>query len=258
MLVIRLVNFNRIIFNNELNNLILSILGGVIAIELCRLLEQEKIENFFVLNLILFESSHTFFNTGVHSNSKKFGITLANEDIFKRINIYTGTLSIYLSHMIGKPIKFELYEFLKNRCLDLDDALKKAFDYLKLKDIYSFDNQEEMNEMKTFLKILMLKSNAAFLYKFGETNKLNTPVHLIKSSKFMYNNLENLFIKQDCENNFVYKLETNKSNYDLPKISKHLKIFELEKGNHWSFILENSDKISEYLSEIFDSSRSKL
>ena len=226
---------------------------------MCRLLEQEKIEAFFVLNLILFESSHTFFNTGVHSNSKKFGIILANEDIFKRVDIYTGTLSIYLSHMIGKPIKFELYEFLKNRSSDLDDALKKAFDYLKQNDLYFFDNEEELNEMKTFLKILMLKSNAAFIYKFEETNKLNTPVHLIKSSKFMYNNVENLLIKQDyTSHNIVYKLETNQSNYDLTKISKHLKIFELEKGNHWSFILENSNKISEYLSEIFDSSRSKL
>ena len=98
-----------------------------------------------------------------------------------------------------------------------------------------------------------------FIYKFEETNKLNTPVHLIKSSKFMYNNVENLLIKQDyTSHNIVYKLETNQSNYDLTKISKHLKIFELEKGNHWSFILENSNKISEYLSEIFDSSRSKL
>jgi len=92
---------------------------------------------------------------------------LPNKDIFLRNTAYIGSLSIYLSAMLGQPpeTKFALYNHLKETCTNLDDALNKAFDFLISQSYYTFESETELNETKFYLKILLLKSNAGVSLK---------------------------------------------------------------------------------------------
>ena len=67
--------------------------------------------------------------------------------------------------MIGRPdTKFELFNYLKEISHSLDDALKKAFDFIKSQCYYTFESDMELKEMKSYLKILLLKSNAGVIF----------------------------------------------------------------------------------------------
>ncbi len=66
--------------------------------------------------------------------------------------------------MLGQSeTKFSLYNHLKEISFNLDDALNKAFDFVISQSYYEFESDTELNEMKLYLKILLLKSNAGVI-----------------------------------------------------------------------------------------------
>lgn len=216
-------------------------------------------EKLSVKNLILFESSHSFFKVGVHANAKKFGMIISNQDIFKQGHIFTGTLSIYLSHMIGRPdFKFQIYKEIKDTAQDLDDGINKAVDFVEKKSLVVFENEAERNEMKIFLRVHLIKSNAALVYDFKSANKLNTPIVLLKTARFMYKDLDNLLVRAHYDSEEMHQVKINESNYDLNDICSSLKVVEFKSGNHWNFIDENSQEISFILFQLFNINKSKL
>jgi hypothetical protein len=232
--------------------------GGLLAIEICHQMETkfrfENDINFVISNLILLESSHLFFRVGVHHNSKKFGKLIPQTDIFADNTVYTATLSIYLSVITGRlenAFKFELYDYLKScNCFNLDDAIKKAFDYIITNEYYSFNSGIELDEMKSYLKLLMLKSNAGFIYHYDSIHKLRVPTLLIKTKSFMYKKFINDLYYLDGKHNQPRKLIMNENDYNLNEIAEHTSVYVCEKGNHWTFINESSKQIADFISKI--------
>lgn len=174
---------------NEIRfNLVGYSFGGIVSIEIARQVEAMQSSRLILSNLIIFESSQKFFKYGALKNAHMFGTCIQNDDIFKDQKIYTGTLSIYMSYMIGQPkFKYLLYDYLNRiNLINLDDALDKAFDFVKLNNEFSFKDQEEYLEMRQYLKILLLKSNAGFIYSFDLDFKLKVQTLLVKSKNFLY------------------------------------------------------------------------
>jgi hypothetical protein len=236
--------------------------GGLLALELEHQLRlKEKYKNLKLEHLILFETSHVFFNRSVHINAQQFDQVIPNRDIFADSKIYTGSLSIYLSFMIGKQKeKFKIYDFLLRQAEispleDLDDALDKSFDYVQKASLYDFDCEQERAEMKQFLRLLLLKSNSAFLYKYNKDLPFNLdiPVCLIKSKNFMYKEYKDVFYLDDVTNNKKRKIDFNADHFNLReiiKLSNQLKIYECKtEGNHYNFISQCADEIFDYLKE---------
>lgn len=235
--------------------------GGLISIEICRQIEFSS--NLKIQNLIIIESSHTFFRFGVHSNSKQFGKCIHNRDILMQQNVYTATLSIYLSYIIGasgKQFRFDLYKYLNEiKIKNLDEALEEAFEYIKKNKLFDFENDQELIERKEYLKILMLKSNAALIYTYDKRNKLKTKTSLIKTPVLLYKDL-NLFYMDESDKRV--KLDFNVEDFDLKEIIENVnnfKIFILNKGNHFSFGYDSLDELTNiFLSLIKNFVKSKI
>ena len=156
--------------------------------------------------------------------------------------------------MIGRPdLRYELYSYLKENSMNLDDGLEKAFKYLMKRSLIVFEDNEELKEMMNYLKIALLKSNAAFIYEYDTLHKLDLPVVLMKSRQFLYKDLKDLFVNVDYESVEQFKLEFNKINYNLNEISSNLEVIEFSSGNHWTFISENCEQISTHLARLFKS-----
>lgn len=231
--------------------------GGLISIELCRKVEIEK--RFKIQNLIIIESSHTFFRLGVHSNSKKFSMNIGNTDIFSDQKVYTGTLAIYFSFLVGRmgqTFRLELYNYLNEHKIEnLDQALDLAFDYVKK----SGDSDSDYEEKKEYLKILMLKSNAGLLFSYDLSQKLKSNVSLIKTKDLLYKDLDLKYIDDDGR---VKKFDFDTEDYDLRKIldkNNLLKIFIIEKGNHFSFMYESIEQLTSIiLNLILNFTKSKI
>lgn len=219
--------------------------GGLISIEICRQVEVAK--RFKIENLIIIESSHTFFRLGVHSNSKKFSMNISNGDIFLDQKIYTGTLSIYFGILVGQmgqKFRLELYKYLNERKIkNLDEAIELAFDYVKKTEQYDDDDNQE--DKKEYLKILMLKSNAGLVYSFDLNHKLKSRVSLLKTKNLLYKDL-NLNYLDDADGQ-IKKFHFDTQDYDLKKIldkDNLLNIFIIDKGNHFSFMHESSEQLT--------------
>ncbi len=209
-------------------------------------------------NLVLFESSHTFFRAAVHSNASSMGQRIPNKDIFGRSRIYTAPLSMYLSRIIGYPkLKFEIYNELKESCTHIDDAIQKALSYATKKDLISFENEKEYEELFQFLKVHLLKSNAAFMYEVCSGYRLKTPLVLMRSEHFIYKRMEDLYVRADYDSEELTKMEFDVNTYELDNICSNLKVEVFKKGNHYSFIHENSDDIVLLLDQLFHK-KSKL
>ena len=162
--------------------------------------------------------------------------------------------------MIGRPdVKFEIYNYLKKISQNLNDALDKAFEFIKSKSFYQFDDDFEIEQMKKYLKILLLKSNAGLLYDFDLNCKLKTPVSLIKTSKYMYRNgLDDLYVKKDFDSDDEFKLEIDQFDYSLNEIANNVDVFECKNGNHWTFISECSVEITNFIIKIINFNKSKI
>ncbi|CAF0853772.1 unnamed protein product [Brachionus calyciflorus] len=222
--------------------------GGLISLEICRQLEINK--KLKIENLIIIESSHTFFRYGVHSNSKEFGMCITNEDIFLDQKVYTGTLSIYLSYLVGasdKKFRLDLYKFLNNQPIqNLDEALDKSFSYIISNGFFEFDNEKDILEKKLYIKNLMLKSNAALVYTYDTSLKLQTKLSLIKTKIPLYKDF-NLFYLDT--NGQKFKLNFNLEDFDLKEIILNLenfKIFILSNGNHFTFPYESPYELTQF------------
>jgi surfactin synthase thioesterase subunit len=236
--------------------------GGVVAIELCKQMSTAPTQ-LKVLSLFLFESSHKIFNAGAHVNAIQFNFHITNNSIFEDPLVYNGTLAIFLCFMINNPrSKNDMYNYLKTRCRTLDESIEKAFGFIKDKSLYQFENEQEIEDMRIYLKILMLKSNAAFVYGYGNEARLNMPVYMFKSKNFIYKSqINNLYYKESRDLNKLHKLEIDSHDFSLKEIVQHkdlLKIVDCDNGNHWSFLYENSNFIYEHMAKAIGSSKSKL
>ncbi|RNA43822.1 fatty acid synthase [Brachionus plicatilis] len=227
--------------------------GGLISIEICRQVEIDQ--RLRIQNLIIIESSHTFFRLGVHSNSKRFGINIPNRDIFLDQKIYTGTLAIYFSFMVGQmgqKFRFELYKYLNERKIkDLDEAIDLAFGYV--------NGDQDQQEKKEYLKILMQKSNAGLVYTYDQNHKIKSPVSLIKTKELFYKDLNLEFVDKD---GVKKKFDFDSENYDLKKIldkKNLLKIFIVERGNHFNFMYESIEQLTDIiLNLVLNFTKSKI
>ncbi len=156
--------------------------------------------------------------------------------------------------MIGQPkLRYIIYEEIKSTSKDLEDAIKKAFKFLVEKSFLVFENEQEENEMKLFLKVHLLKSNAALIYDFDLSNgkKLVTPVCLIRSKKFMFRDLEDLYVREEYDSEMMNKLVFDVKDYNLKEIAGSLKVFEVDKGGHFSFVNESCEQICKILIRLF-------
>ena len=179
--------------------------------------------------------------------------------MFQRNYIYIGSMIVYLSAMIGRSsLKEELYNYLNENSMNLDDALDKAFEYIKIISYYTFDTEYELKEMRFYLKILLLKSNSGLVYDFKADQMLHISVTLIKSNRFLYKNISNLYVKTDYESNDEFKFEINQNDYSLNEIVTNLTIIEYKNGNHFTFINENSDEIVDYFKKLINLNKSRL
>lgn len=233
--------------------------GGIIAIEIARQLEMsEYMLASNLQNLILFESSHAFFRAAVHSNSISLGQRIPNKDIFGRSRIYTAPLSMYLSRIIGHPqLKLEIYNKLRDTCKGVDDAIKKALNYVTDKGLIAIESDNDYEELYQFLKVHLFKSNAAFMYEFSPEHQLNSPLVLMRSEHFIYKRMDDLYIRSDYDSEELAKMEFDTNTYDLDKICSNLQVLVFKKGNHYSFIPENSDDIVLFINQLFNK-KSKL
>jgi hypothetical protein len=207
-----------------------------------------------VENLFLFESSHDIFRLGGHSNALKFKLRITNESIFSN-SVYLGVVSLYLSFMItlgrNEALRIALYKHLMNsNCKDLDDALEKAFDYIESNTTHEFENEDDKNEMKDYLRILVQKSDAGFVYNLG--NKLSQRIYLMRSRNFLFKKeMGEIFFKDKDDPRVEHKYQFDENDYNLKEIClssiDQVTVVELEKGNHWTFIDENAEKIAQFL-----------
>lgn len=263
--------------------------GGAIAIEMACILEhfvnykylntnQSFNVNFGLIKLkklFLFETSHVFFKVGAHLNFKIFQHDIVNDNILNHQHVYKAVLTIYTSglYALNKKHKFQLYNYLmQNSIDDLDDTIEKTFDYLIQNEFFKTDdNDSSLVENKLFLKLLLLKSAAAYIYNYHETNnsnnetknltntcqthKLNTKIILFKAKLFLYST------KLD-DNYFKMKnsIKFNRDNYNINEIShdRNFVVHEYANGNHWNFINENLDEISTVITNEMSEIKSKL
>lgn len=160
--------------------------------------------------------------------------------------------------MIGQPqLKYDIYKHLNSiKISGLDNAIDEAFQYLIDKGLLVFESPGEATEMKVFLRLFLLKSNAAVIYE-PEGKLFGTEVVLMKSKKFIYNDLKDLFVRADYESDKMCPLELNEFDYNLGEICDRLKVVEFDQGNHWSFIAENTSEICSILTKLFNK-KSKL
>lgn len=74
-------------------------------------------------------------------------------------------------------------------------------------------------------------------------------------------NLNELYVKKDFESDDDdddEKLEFDCNNYCLHEIVENLTVYSSEIGNHWTFLIENSEAIANYIIKFMDSYKSKL
>lgn len=221
--------------------------GGLIAIEISRLLKKTNL----VKDLLLFESSHVFFKVAAHQNFQVFKHQIVTDNFLKYPHVYKGVLSIYLLNFIGAPkLKHELYDYL-TLCDSLDGSIDKSIEFLLNNSIYQFDNDNEMYLLKEFIRLLILKSAAGYIYDIKE--KLSINIHLFKSKKFIYSK-----IIESNYNLLKNSIKFNLNNYNLNEISECVCVYEFENGNHWNFISENQEEISNQIDKIVNSLNAKL
>lgn len=233
--------------------------GGMIAIELLRQFETNRSNfDFDIPHLVLLDTSHKFFQVGVHAKAHSFGIIIPCKDIFGRSYIYTGSLSIYLSIIIGRQHeRFHIYDHIRNRSANLDDALDKAFEFVQ--QFHEFEDKLELKDIREYLKYILLKSNPGFTYNFDTNYKLSTPISLFKANKFMYERVLNeLKFRKDYDSKEELKLEFDSSDYGLHEIALNYSVHSFQKGNHWSMINENLFEITNAIVQISNSTKSKL
>ena len=70
--------------------------------------------------------------------------------------------------------------------------------------------------------------------------------------------LNDLYVKKDFESDDENKLEFDCDNYCLDEIAENLIVFTSQIGNHWTFLMENSDEIAHYVIKFINSNKSKL
>jgi pimeloyl-ACP methyl ester carboxylesterase len=228
--------------------------GGLLAIEICHQLEQKVAQTstqLVIEHLILFETSHVFFRRSVHAISKTYNVCIPHTSIFNDSKIYPGSLSVYLGFLIGhsnRKFRLGLYDHLQDtRVANLDQALDNSFKYVTDNGFYTFSDATELAKMREYLRHLLVKSNAAFLYEFDTRSKarLRAPVCLIKSKDFLYRSNKELYFMN--ERNERVRFELDEEDFNLSRIIQDracLQVFECENGNHWTFIGENLDMIA--------------
>ena len=240
--------------------------SGMIATEMCHQMS-ENVEYFNIIleKLIMFESSHKVFHLGVYANCKQFGMHVSNEYLFRDPKIYCGSMSIYLSTLIGCDSKkrIEMYNFCVNRSPNsLDDAIKIAFEFAIENSLCIFESEKEMSEMKAYLRYLLIKSNAGLIYTYDTNNKLKIPVFLFKSKNFFYKNHMNSPIYYvDSVSGVLTEFKIDSNDFSLNEIvidEKNLSIIQCSNGNHWTLVSENLDEITDFLKKILNPAQSKL
>lgn len=239
--------------------------GGLVAVEVVnRALE---IRSICVETLILLESSVKLFNYGVHVNAKQFDQTIANEPFISNKKILAGPLSIYVSFLIGNPmskeLKHDLYDYLMIQCPndhDLDALIGKLFEYIKRKKYYEFDSEREEHEMRDYLKLMILKSHAAFVYRSDKKLPAGFKVHLLRSENFLYRNfLDQVYYLDDSGQRLKFEMDERdlSAGEIMTDTGNDLRLTVFQKGNHWTFINENLEEISQIISSIVQT-KSKL
>jgi len=152
--------------------------------------------------------------------------------------------------MLGQPVlRYTIYEQIKADSEDLDDAIDRAFQFLVAKGLLVFDSDEEQAEMKLFLRIHVLKSNAALVYEFG-AGRLVTPVALVRSRRFMYGDVSDLQVRKRYESEERRRFVFDTADYNLHEITAELRVFEVAKGGHVDFVSESCDEISAILERL--------
>jgi pimeloyl-ACP methyl ester carboxylesterase len=225
--------------------------GGLIAIQLARIYHT-KCDNLF-----LFESSHHVFRYGVYSNSLIFDQVISNESFLDNKTVFAGSLSVYAAFMIGqvnsKEIKMEFYQYLMGEsCESVQACIDKLFDYIHDK-YYEFDaSTNEKEEAKTYMRVLILKSNAGHVFELEESERIGVArrIILFRSKKFLYQGTsgEKLFYLDKNNNRVEFKF--SKEDFNLSQILRdpsRFQIVHFERGNHWSFVNENRDEISQII-----------
>lgn len=226
--------------------------GGCVAIEMCRQLEERKKSDrpvgLDVLNLVLFESSHIFFRIGVHSYGKMFGFQVPIDNFFSYSFMYASSLTIFFSFLVGqssKEFKLKLFDEL-NRTRSVDEAISRALEYTREKSLFDFD-AEEAQDIRIYLKHLLDKSKAATMYRFPPDRLLETPVALVRSTKFMYDKLDQGLTAVDAVTRQEVPFQIDHNDYSLKEIAKNVSVFIAPRGNHFSFLAEASDEIGQFL-----------
>jgi hypothetical protein len=233
--------------------------GGLLAIEMCHQLKKDptRYKNLHIECLIMFETSHIFFRRSVHAISKTYNICIPHKSIFDDVRIYPGSLSVYLGFLIGhsnRKFRFGLYDHLQSQEVrNLEDALDKSFKYIAENGFYTFADNTELDQMREYLRHMLVKSNAAFLYEFDSKSKPKLAVKccLIKSKDFLYRSNRDLYFMN--EKNERERFDLNEDDFNLRDIlesESELKVYECENGNHWTFISENLEFISNIISDL--------
>ena len=152
--------------------------------------------------------------------------------------------------MIGhsnKDFRIRLYQYLlEKEVKDLDDSIEKSFRFVAENKLYEFKSENELETMKKYLRLLMIKSDSGLKYEYEKSckSKLNMPVLLIKSKNYMYKNADELFYLD--ENDQKQKFDCNEYDFNLSKIVENklnLEVIECQRGNHWNFINDEVDFI---------------
>ena len=212
--------------------------SGAISIELSRILEEDYLTTIKLKKLFLFDTSHCFFKIGAHLNFKIFNHDILKDSFLNHKHVYTAVLSIYMTSLFGlSKYKFDLYENLQNS-LSLDDGIDRAFEFFKKNNLINFEDEQNLNENKEYLKLLLLKSDPCLLYEYPEKQKLRTPIYLFKPKLFMYSkSLASYFQMKNA-------IKFNNYDYNLSDIAETVRVCEFPEGSHWSFIDENLNEIS--------------
>jgi len=214
----------------------------------------------------MFESSHKLFHLGAFASGKQFGVPVSNGDLFQNPTIYCGTLAMYLSTMIscstGKRVEMYLY-VVERSPQNLEDAIQISFDFIKENSLYFFKNEQEIIEMKSYLKCLLVKSKIGLRYAYNTKFKLNIPIYFFKSRNYLFKKYMNESVFYiDTLNGNLTKFQIDSTDFSLKEImkdEKKLQIIECS-GNHWSLLTlpENVIKISNKLKVLLNPTQSKL
>jgi len=234
---------------------------------MCRQISFDKNMIAKLENLIMFESSHKIFHLASYGGGKQFGLPVSNGDLFKDPTIYCGTLSIYLSTIIGCDVakRVEMYRYLvENSPNNLDDAIRKGFDFINKDSLYNFANDQESNEMKAYLKYFLIKSNAGLKYSYDTNHKLNISIYFFKSSNFFCKKFFNqpIYYIDTSNDRQLTKFQIDSDDFGLKEILKdprNVKVIECS-GNHWTFLTlsENIKEITNVLRSLVNRRKSKL